>query len=76
MMVSIKHHPDLVGLLPRFFTCPRPEYRYLSGHSSGRSAAWLARPSGGREVESSNLSGPTNIETARLVLHLAGGCVA
>jgi hypothetical protein len=26
---------------------------------SGRSAAWLARPSGGREVESSNLSGPT-----------------
>ena len=31
---------------------------------SGRSAAWLARPSGGREVESSNLSGPTNKEPA------------
>ena len=59
-----------------FCPCPRPQYRYVSGHSSGHSAAWLARPSGGREVESSNLSGPTNIETARLALRLAGGCVS
>gem|GEM_PF-4414534 len=44
----------------RFPACDRPEYRYESAYSSGRSAVWLARPSGGREVESSNLSGPTN----------------
>ena len=56
-----------------FPACPGPEYRYVSAPSSGRSAAWLARPSGGREVESSNLSGPTNIETARLRPGRAGG---
>ncbi len=42
-----------------FPACPGPEYRYVSA-SSGRSAAWLARPSGGRKVASSNLAGPTN----------------
>ena len=45
----------------RFPACPRPETRYVSA-ASGRSAVWLARPSGGREVESSNLSGPTITE--------------
>ena len=53
-----------------FCPCDGPEYRYVSGHSSGHSAAWLARPSGGREVESSNLSGPTNTEAARLACAL------
>ena len=43
----------------RFTACPRPENRYVSA-SSGRGAAWLARPSGGRKVASSNLAGPTN----------------
>src|SRR5690606_31939899 len=31
--------------------------------ASGRGAAWLARPSGGRKVASSNLAGPTKSET-------------
>jgi hypothetical protein len=42
-----------------FPACPGPEYQY-EDRVSGRGAAWLARPSGGRKVESSNLSGPTN----------------
>ena len=41
-----------------FAACPCAQTRYESA-VSGHSAAWLARPSGGREVESSNLSGPT-----------------
>jgi hypothetical protein len=49
----------------RLSTCPGLEYQY-EDRVSGRGAAWLARPSGGRKVESSNLSGPTNRETARL----------
>ena len=55
-----------------FSACPCPENRYEDA-VSGRSAAWLARPSGGREVESSNLSGPTIEKTARLPLGKAGG---
>ena len=47
------------------------EYQYEDG-VSGRGAAWLARPSGGRKVESSNLSGPTNIDPARLPFGSAG----
>ena len=49
----------------RFPACPGLEYQY-EDRVSGRGAAWLARPSGGRKVESSNLSGPTNKEIARL----------
>ena len=55
----------------RLSTCPGLEYQY-EDRVSGRGAAWLARPSGGRKVESSNLSGPTNIETARLPCGSAG----
>jgi hypothetical protein len=51
--------------------CSGLEYQYEDG-VSGRGAAWLARPSGGRKVESSNLSGPTNKEYARLPLGSAG----
>ncbi len=54
-----------------FPACDGLETRYVSPRS-GRSAAWLARPSGGRKVESSNLSGPTIIETARLPQGCAG----
>lgn len=43
---------------PTLSACPRRENIYVSP-PSGRSAAWLARPSGGREVVSSNLTGPT-----------------
>jgi hypothetical protein len=39
---------------------------------SGYGAAWLARPSGGRKVVSSNLASPTTIETARPVQTGAG----
>ena len=55
----------------RFPACPRPEYQY-EDRVSGHSAAWLARPSGGRKVESSNLSGPTKSKTARLRDRSAG----
>ena len=51
--------------------CPGTEYQYEDG-VSGRGAAWLARPSGGRKVESSNLSGPTKLENARLPFGNAG----
>ena len=51
----------------RFRACSRRDYRYVS-RQSGRSAAWLARPSGGREVESSNLSGPTNLKLTNMAL--------
>ena len=54
-----------------FPACPGTEYQYEDG-VSGRGAAWLARPSGGRKVESSNLSGPTKLETARLLFGNAG----
>ena len=57
----------------QFPACPHPDYRYVSPPVSGRSAAWLARPSGGREVESSNLSGPTIAKTVRGASGLAGG---
>ncbi len=56
-----------------FPACSGPEYRYVTSPSSGRSAAWLARPSGGREVESSNLSGPTIAKTVCGASGLAGG---
>ena len=62
-------------LAMRFPACPCPEYRYVS-RLSGRGAAWLARPSGGRKVASSNLAGPTNTETARLPHGRAGGSVS
>ena len=55
----------------RFTACSGLEYQY-EDRVSGRGAAWLARPSGGRKVESSNLSGPTKIEIARLPNGKAG----
>ena len=54
--------------------CALCEYEY-EGVMSGRGAAWLARPSGGRKVVSSNLTGPTITETARLAIGPAGGSV-
>ena len=48
----------------------------MYAHVSGRGAAWLARPSGGRKVESSNLSGPTITDTARVPSSNAGGFVS
>lgn len=59
----------------RISSCAVCEYQY-EDRVSGRGAAWLARPSGGRKVVSSNLTGPTITETARLVLDLAGGSVS
>ena len=56
----------------RLSACSGIEYQYVDG-VSGRGAAWLARPSGGRKVESSNLSGPTTLENARLPFGSAGG---
>jgi hypothetical protein len=53
-----------------------PEYISMYRPVSGRGAAWLARPSGGRKAVSSNLTGPTTTETARLVSGLAGGSVS
>ena len=43
---------------------------------SGRGAAWLARPSGGRKVESSNLSGPTIENPPACQTGMAGGFVS
>ena len=54
-----------------FPACSGLEYQY-EDRVSGRGAAWLARPSGGRKVESSNLSGPTNRDSARLPYGSAG----
>lgn len=54
----------------RFPACPCRPLRY-EVRVSGRSAAWLARPSGGRKVGSSNLPGPTK-EKARLPSGHAG----
>ena len=48
----------------------------MKAHVSGRGAAWLARPSGGRKVVSSNLTGPTITETARVPNGAAGGFVS
>ena len=59
------------GQAMRLSACPGVEYQY-EDRVSGRGAAWLARPSGGRKVESSNLSGPTKLETARLPFGSAG----
>ena len=59
----------------RDLSSPAPvSYTHLDVYK--RQAVWLARPSGGREVESSNLSGPTIIKTARRLLGLAGGSVS
>jgi hypothetical protein len=54
-----------------FLACPRPQTRYEDA-VSGHSAAWLARPSGGRKVGSSNLPGPTNTDTARMATWVSG----
>jgi hypothetical protein len=54
-----------------FLACPWRQTRYEDA-VSGHSAAWLARPSGGRKVGSSNLPGPTNTDTARLAFVVGG----
>ena len=73
-MTGWRMRRDRAGLDPaavRFTACSGLEYQY-EDRVSGRGAAWLARPSGGRKVESSNLSGPTNKDPARLPRGSAG----
>ena len=73
-MTGWRMRRDRAGLDPaavRFTACSGLEYQY-EDRVSGRGAAWLARPSGGRKVESSNLSGPTNRDSARLPYGSAG----
>ncbi len=54
-----------------FRACHGRQTRYEDA-VSGHSAAWLARPSGGRKVGSSNLPGPTITDTARLTPVVGG----
>jgi hypothetical protein len=54
-----------------FRACSCCESRY-EVRVSGRSAAWLARPSGGRKVGSSNLPGPTKVKRPVLPVGHAG----
>ena len=60
---AARRHPARLRALPaeslRAAKVPR---------ATGRSAAWLARPAGGREVVSSNLAAPTESRTRLLVL--------
>ena len=63
----MKEDRDLMCISP----CAPGEYEY-EVPVSGRGAAWLARPSGGRKVGSSNLPGPTITDTARMALWVGG----